>query len=157
MKTSLRRSWEELKRTPPCQASLTVRLRTTSMLCSTSETSSTSFPLATRTPPPLPSATTPGTQPQNSSNRLANHRTAHGIWDFPRCLISSLSSSSDRLVPGLDTIVPFETTKAYDMLDIIQGVRHTHTACCLLICGFNFRLWTRGSSLRSCLTTLKTS
>lgn len=30
--------------------------------------------------------------------------------------------SSDRLVPGLDTIVPFESTKAYDMLDIIQGV-----------------------------------
>uniref|UniRef100_A0A8C4H9X8 Propionyl-CoA carboxylase beta chain, mitochondrial n=1 Tax=Dicentrarchus labrax TaxID=13489 RepID=A0A8C4H9X8_DICLA len=29
---------------------------------------------------------------------------------------------SDRLVPSLDTIVPFETTKAYDMLDIIQTV-----------------------------------
>lgn len=32
------------------------------------------------------------------------------------------SFSSDRLVPGLDTIVPFESTKAYDMLDIIQAV-----------------------------------
>lgn len=30
--------------------------------------------------------------------------------------------SSDRLVPGLDTVVPSETTKAYDMLDIIQAV-----------------------------------
>uniref|UniRef100_A0A3P8UX28 Propionyl-CoA carboxylase beta chain, mitochondrial n=1 Tax=Cynoglossus semilaevis TaxID=244447 RepID=A0A3P8UX28_CYNSE len=29
---------------------------------------------------------------------------------------------SDRLVPSLDTIVPFETTKAYDMLDIIQAI-----------------------------------
>uniref|UniRef100_A0A8C4H9V8 Propionyl-CoA carboxylase beta chain, mitochondrial n=1 Tax=Dicentrarchus labrax TaxID=13489 RepID=A0A8C4H9V8_DICLA len=29
---------------------------------------------------------------------------------------------SDRLVPSLDTIVPFETTKAYDMLDIIQTI-----------------------------------
>uniref|UniRef100_A0A8D0AJ08 Propionyl-CoA carboxylase beta chain, mitochondrial n=1 Tax=Sander lucioperca TaxID=283035 RepID=A0A8D0AJ08_SANLU len=29
---------------------------------------------------------------------------------------------SDRLVHSLDTIVPFETTKAYDMLDIIQTV-----------------------------------
>ncbi|TRY58959.1 hypothetical protein DNTS_033928 [Danionella cerebrum] len=28
----------------------------------------------------------------------------------------------DRLVPGLDTIVPFESTKAYDMLDIVQGI-----------------------------------
>ncbi|TTH99999.1 Propionyl-CoA carboxylase beta chain, mitochondrial [Bagarius yarrelli] len=29
---------------------------------------------------------------------------------------------SDRLVPGLDTLVPFESTKAYDMLDIIHGI-----------------------------------
>uniref|UniRef100_A0A8C2HET0 Propionyl-CoA carboxylase beta chain, mitochondrial n=1 Tax=Cyprinus carpio TaxID=7962 RepID=A0A8C2HET0_CYPCA len=28
----------------------------------------------------------------------------------------------DRLVPGLDTVVPFESTKAYDMLDIVHGV-----------------------------------
>uniref|UniRef100_A0A8D3C2D8 Propionyl-CoA carboxylase beta chain, mitochondrial n=1 Tax=Scophthalmus maximus TaxID=52904 RepID=A0A8D3C2D8_SCOMX len=34
----------------------------------------------------------------------------------------SLSSFSDRLVPSLDTIVPFESTKAYDMLDIIQSI-----------------------------------
>ncbi|MGH0127512.1 UNVERIFIED_CONTAM: hypothetical protein FKN15_015176 [Acipenser sinensis] len=29
---------------------------------------------------------------------------------------------SERLVPGLDTIVPFENTKAYDMLDIVRGI-----------------------------------
>lgn len=29
---------------------------------------------------------------------------------------------SDRLVPELDTIVPMESTKAYDMLDIIRSV-----------------------------------
>ncbi|XP_018415691.1 PREDICTED: propionyl-CoA carboxylase beta chain, mitochondrial isoform X2 [Nanorana parkeri] len=29
---------------------------------------------------------------------------------------------SDRLVPGLDTIVPMETTKAYDMLDIVHSI-----------------------------------
>lgn len=29
---------------------------------------------------------------------------------------------SDRLVPSLDTIVPFESTKAYDMLDIIHAI-----------------------------------
>ncbi|KAF4117238.1 propionyl-CoA carboxylase beta chain, mitochondrial [Onychostoma macrolepis] len=28
----------------------------------------------------------------------------------------------DRLVPGLDTVVPFESTKAYDMLDIVHGI-----------------------------------
>uniref|UniRef100_A0A673MDL9 Propionyl-CoA carboxylase beta chain, mitochondrial n=1 Tax=Sinocyclocheilus rhinocerous TaxID=307959 RepID=A0A673MDL9_9TELE len=28
----------------------------------------------------------------------------------------------DRLVPGLDTIVPLESTKAYDMLDIVHGI-----------------------------------
>uniref|UniRef100_A0A671T079 Propionyl-CoA carboxylase beta chain, mitochondrial n=1 Tax=Sinocyclocheilus anshuiensis TaxID=1608454 RepID=A0A671T079_9TELE len=28
----------------------------------------------------------------------------------------------DRPVPGLDTIVPFESTKAYDMLDIVHGI-----------------------------------
>lgn len=33
---------------------------------------------------------------------------------------------SDRLVHSLDTIVPFETTKAYDMLDIVHAV-NTHT------------------------------
>lgn len=34
-----------------------------------------------------------------------------------------VSLHSDRLVPALDTIVPFESTKAYDMLDIIHAVR----------------------------------
>ncbi|PIO31103.1 Propionyl-CoA carboxylase beta chain, mitochondrial [Aquarana catesbeiana] len=29
---------------------------------------------------------------------------------------------SDRLVPGLDTIVPMESTKAYDMLDIVHSI-----------------------------------
>ncbi|KAL4635880.1 propionyl-CoA carboxylase beta chain, mitochondrial isoform X1 [Arapaima gigas] len=28
----------------------------------------------------------------------------------------------DRLVPGLDTVVPLESTKAYDMLDIVHGI-----------------------------------
>lgn len=43
---------------------------------------------------------------------------------------SSISNSrppsslvSDRLVRSLDTIVPFESTKAYDMLDIVHAVR----------------------------------
>uniref|UniRef100_A0A3P8XPZ3 Propionyl-CoA carboxylase beta chain, mitochondrial n=1 Tax=Esox lucius TaxID=8010 RepID=A0A3P8XPZ3_ESOLU len=36
--------------------------------------------------------------------------------------VTECQDPSDRLVPGLDTVVPFETTKAYDMLDIIQGV-----------------------------------
>uniref|UniRef100_A0A8C7D1J7 Propionyl-CoA carboxylase beta chain, mitochondrial n=1 Tax=Oncorhynchus kisutch TaxID=8019 RepID=A0A8C7D1J7_ONCKI len=36
--------------------------------------------------------------------------------------VTECHDPSDRLVPGLDTIVPFETTKAYDMLDIIQGI-----------------------------------
>lgn len=39
---------------------------------------------------------------------------------------------SDRLVPSLDTIVPFESTKAYDMLDIIQAVcAQTHGLICV--------------------------
>uniref|UniRef100_A0A8C9T6X2 Propionyl-CoA carboxylase beta chain, mitochondrial n=1 Tax=Scleropages formosus TaxID=113540 RepID=A0A8C9T6X2_SCLFO len=36
--------------------------------------------------------------------------------------ITECHDPSDRLVPGLDTVVPLETTKAYDMLDIIHGV-----------------------------------
>ncbi|XP_071390702.1 propionyl-CoA carboxylase beta chain, mitochondrial isoform X1 [Centroberyx affinis] len=36
--------------------------------------------------------------------------------------VTECHDPSDRLVPGLDTIVPFETTKAYDMLDIIHGI-----------------------------------
>lgn len=40
-----------------------------------------------------------------------------------------VSLRSDRLVPALDTIVPFESTKAYDMLDIIHAVRHRLTRC----------------------------
>lgn len=35
---------------------------------------------------------------------------------------SSFSIQSDRLVPELDTIVPLESTKAYNMLDIIHSV-----------------------------------
>ncbi|XP_056152001.1 propionyl-CoA carboxylase beta chain, mitochondrial [Lampris incognitus] len=36
--------------------------------------------------------------------------------------VTECHDPSDRLVPGLDTIVPVESTKAYDMLDIIQGI-----------------------------------
>uniref|UniRef100_A0A8C9RJ96 Propionyl-CoA carboxylase beta chain, mitochondrial n=1 Tax=Scleropages formosus TaxID=113540 RepID=A0A8C9RJ96_SCLFO len=36
--------------------------------------------------------------------------------------ITECHDPSDRLVPGLDTVVPLETTKAYDMLDIIHGI-----------------------------------
>ncbi|KAJ8357108.1 hypothetical protein SKAU_G00199020 [Synaphobranchus kaupii] len=36
--------------------------------------------------------------------------------------VTECHDPSDRLVPGLDTVVPLETTKAYDMLDIIQGI-----------------------------------
>lgn len=35
---------------------------------------------------------------------------------------SSFSIQSDRLVPELDTIVPLESTKAYNMVDIIHSV-----------------------------------
>uniref|UniRef100_A0A3B4C1Q6 Propionyl-CoA carboxylase beta chain, mitochondrial n=1 Tax=Pygocentrus nattereri TaxID=42514 RepID=A0A3B4C1Q6_PYGNA len=36
--------------------------------------------------------------------------------------IAESHDPSDRLVPGLDTLVPFESTKAYDMLDIIHSI-----------------------------------
>uniref|UniRef100_A0A4W4EE80 Propionyl-CoA carboxylase beta chain, mitochondrial n=1 Tax=Electrophorus electricus TaxID=8005 RepID=A0A4W4EE80_ELEEL len=36
--------------------------------------------------------------------------------------VTECHDPSDRLVPGLDTLVPFESTKAYDMLDIIHGI-----------------------------------
>ncbi|XP_077417887.1 propionyl-CoA carboxylase beta chain, mitochondrial [Vanacampus margaritifer] len=36
--------------------------------------------------------------------------------------IRECHDSSERLVPMLDTIVPFESTKAYDMLDIIHAI-----------------------------------
>lgn len=36
-------------------------------------------------------------------------------------MFSSLSSS-DRIIPNLDTLVPFDSTKAYDILDVIYPV-----------------------------------
>ncbi|KAG8445564.1 hypothetical protein GDO86_010367 [Hymenochirus boettgeri] len=36
--------------------------------------------------------------------------------------IRECQDPSDRLVPGLDTVVPMESTKAYDMLDIIHSI-----------------------------------
>ncbi|KAG9264691.1 propionyl-CoA carboxylase beta chain, mitochondrial [Astyanax mexicanus] len=36
--------------------------------------------------------------------------------------VTECHDPSDRLVPGLDTLVPFETTKAYDMLDIVHSI-----------------------------------
>lgn len=38
------------------------------------------------------------------------------------CCSRLLTFCSDRLVPELDTVVPIESTKAYDMLDIIHSV-----------------------------------
>ena len=31
---------------------------------------------------------------------------------------------SDRTIPNLDTLVPFDSTKAYDILDVIYPVRN---------------------------------
>ena len=36
--------------------------------------------------------------------------------------VYSILCSRDREVPGLDTVVPLETTAAYDMKDIVLGV-----------------------------------
>ena len=36
-------------------------------------------------------------------------------------MFSSLSFS-DRVIPNLDTLVPFDSTKAYDILDVIYPV-----------------------------------
>ncbi|MEE6521397.1 hypothetical protein FKM82_019570 [Ascaphus truei] len=36
--------------------------------------------------------------------------------------IKEQNNKYQRLVPGLDTVVPMETTKAYDMLDIVQSI-----------------------------------
>lgn len=44
---------------------------------------------------------------------------------FKYCCSHFLALHSDRLVPELDTIVPSESTKAYDMLDIIHSVSLT--------------------------------
>lgn len=73
-------------------------------------------------------------QPRRCSNHGMSRpevlRHSRSLWYFlvfHSCLMRSFCLSSDRLVPSLDTIVPFETTKAYDMLDIIQAVC-THTA-----------------------------
>lgn len=146
-------------------------LRTTSKPCSTYESSSTSCRSATRTLRPSGSATTPGDQ-----SALSNlHRTTSQMFiNEYLCSISCLISPSlpsDRLVPSLDTIVPFESTKAYDMLDIIHAARaqFTHRKMCnhislysckcwkLLIVAYVFRQWMSGTSSRSCPTTPKTS
>lgn len=44
---------------------------------------------------------------------------------FKCCCSHFLALHSDRPVPELDTIVPSESTKAYDMLDIIHSVSLT--------------------------------
>uniref|UniRef100_A0AAY4AD02 Propionyl-CoA carboxylase beta chain, mitochondrial n=1 Tax=Denticeps clupeoides TaxID=299321 RepID=A0AAY4AD02_9TELE len=36
--------------------------------------------------------------------------------------VTECHDPSDRLVPGLDTLVPLESTKAYDMLDVIHSI-----------------------------------
>lgn len=43
-------------------------------------------------------------------------------WKMSNFLFFVWPYFSERLVPMLDTIVPFESTKAYDMLDIIHAV-----------------------------------
>ena len=45
---------------------------------------------------------------------------------------TSFSTQSDRLVPELDTIVPLESTKAYNMVDIVHAV--SPTSVCLSVC-----------------------
>lgn len=44
---------------------------------------------------------------------------------FNCCCSHLLALHSDRLVPELDTIVPSESAKAYDMLDIVHSVSLT--------------------------------
>ena len=45
---------------------------------------------------------------------------------LPVLIVSaSFSVQSDRMVPELDTIVPLESTKAYNMVDIIHSVSAT--------------------------------
>ncbi|PAA93733.1 hypothetical protein BOX15_Mlig032628g1, partial [Macrostomum lignano] len=39
-----------------------------------------------------------------------------------RAPIRECQDSPDRVVPALDTVVPLETTSAYDMLDVIRGI-----------------------------------
>lgn len=41
---------------------------------------------------------------------------------LPVLIVSAFSLQSDRLVPELDTIIPLESTKAYNMVDIIYSV-----------------------------------
>ena len=53
---------------------------------------------------------------------------------------TSFSTQSDRLVPELDTIVPSESTKAYNMVDIVHAVSPTSVclsaglAVCMSLC-----------------------
>lgn len=53
---------------------------------------------------------------------------------------TSFSTQSDRLVPELDTIVPLESTKAYNMVDIVHAVSPTPVclsaglAVCMSLC-----------------------
>lgn len=73
-------------------------------------------------------------------------------------------SLSDRLVPSLDTIVPFDSAKAYDMLDIIQTVcaqtcafyNILISACSQIFQSPIFRSRMRRSFLKLCPTTPKT-
>ena len=51
-------------------------------------------------------------------------------------IISSLLICRDRDVVGLDTVVPLETTAAYDIKDVITGVRDAAN-----VKGSSFRLY----------------
>ena len=46
---------------------------------------------------------------------------------------AAFSIQSDRLVPELDTVVPLESTRAYDMVDIIYSV--SASLVCLVCAG----------------------
>lgn len=139
------------------------RLRTTWKPCSTCGSSLTSCHSATRTLRLSGSHMTPGSQSKIDDG-------ANLFLFFWTSLTLSFSLPSDRLVPALDTIVPFESTKAYDMLDIIHAVRPRparRPKTPPIASGYMnvfckspadaFRLWTRGTSSRSCPATPKTS
>lgn len=63
---------------------------------------------------------------------------------------ASFSIQSDRLVPELDTIVPLESTKAYDMVDIIHSV--SATSVCLVCAGSATCMSLCFGSVRKCFT-----
>lgn len=84
-------------------------------------------PLSGRQHQGLQRALSPSPHSSSSSHEVSE-------WELLACVLFLVFTSSvntvaftlifcsDRLVPELDTIVPMESTKAYDMLDIIHAV-----------------------------------